>query len=1478
MKLDNIRQKLNDLRGESRTILWVAGFSRIYCAATVGFFALALFDYVAAPRSLHLRLVETLLLVALVAWAAYRRLIRPLRQPVSDRDLAQALLRRYPQLAEALPAAVEFLPHLSSDESNHASPKYPNERKLASRSNQEETQLQESGAAALQRKVVQRAEQLISDVDVRVLLNRKIMLRWLGLALICAVLTLTCFTSRPVLTWTAVERLTQPLNSVSWPQRNHLGLLCPTERIAEGGTLTVIVFDRQGEPLPDDLRLEIRGLTPNGDLLNESTPFFENPQWESILLAQPSSEDSEMPAEKETSEEPLAPEVLFRNPLPWESCSKPISRSARVSASQSGILFAQLNDVQGSLAYRIRGGDDHDMPWRNLSVLTPPKVVESKADLFPPEYSGLSSVQDSELIAGLPNTRVLFRASTNKPLREASLLFGQGDQIPCSIVGSEETHLEAEFYIPDHNSQFAVLMTDEEGLTLFTQQRFSVRSIPDAAPMLRVVRPQGNLYLTDNARVPLLLGLRDDLGLTELMLHVSYPESTDSIEMTIPLSIELTDNAFDERLEGTDGVVARGAEYFSLSGETPLSRNIARGPLEDVFSATPDIRTVAWTWDLESLNLGTDAKRVFWFEARDNWGQNAVSPPYRLEILDEDELQRKVRSQRALLIGELQAALDLQTRCSEYVAAYQKATRQTDDAEIPTPNLSAGPNSQNSSSQDASQQNTSTTGLGGILSIPDELEPQLETSLHTQRRVSEILTDVQSGVPWRLEILRADITRNALDMPETLQELDRIEETIQNLHRGGDSDSPLNEAQVQLGVAARQARLLADSFPYTGQNSSSDSLDLQERVEESLQRAKTAQQTVMDALSTLVGQLEESTGQRRRQAAWAEIEQEQRIVYQGTAELATQTLNRPDARRTPGEIETATRWADAQTRLADAAEPLLRPTTDSHNPDETPENGAITQSEFENMTPEQRDLARTMRNAGNAIRENRMGQAVAMQRELLRLLSEMSDSGSPLPLLDTENDTDDTDESDASTPLVNSPFGEKLVAWRDRQILLRDLTSVMGEDDSVSEPDETTLSRRDLAASQNNLADNVREIAVMFDQRGAIAHYILQTSDRMDVASARISRSQPHEQTLQIQQAAIDGLTRLADAMLAIHEASSEGVEEPTPQDPTENEPPSPEGVSSLELRLELELTRAVQTDLYHETMNADQNTDRNTDRNTSPDEVMPEEHQRASTPAESQQEYQRLAEQQAELGRLMLLLHERMSTPSSSDPEEPTPGRLIPPSASLMPSTTTFGPMTSSSAPEETLMPAMTATSSSDVVSDETPGVLPDASLLSETEAPAADIGWKMNAAARLLEQGDAGLPTQQLQTKILDQIADWIEQIPLSQGDPSEDEDPENDIPPENGVPLDPGGPGTPAPENPGSDIPAAPGEGTTGDASPTEVVLDPEARQELMQRVWGTLPDAQRELMSQLPMEEFLPAYGPMIGAYFERLASEQEMESP
>ena len=52
-----------------------------------------------------------------------------------------------------------------------------------------------------------------------------------------------------------------------------------------------------------------------------------------------------------------------------------------------------------------------------------------------------------------------------------------------------------------------------------------------------------------------------------------------------------------------------------------------------------------------------------------------------------------------------------------------------------------------------------------------------------------------------------------------------------------------------------------------------------------------------------------------------------------------------------------------------------------------------------------------------------------------------------------------------------------------------------------------------------------------------------------------------------------------------------------------------------------------------------------------------------------------------------------------------------------------------------------------------------------------------------------------------------------------------------------------------------------------------LDPAAQEELLKRVWGLLPEKDREQMRQAAGDEFLPEYESLIIQYFQRLAEEE-----
>jgi len=57
---------------------------------------------------------------------------------------------------------------------------------------------------------------------------------------------------------------------------------------------------------------------------------------------------------------------------------------------------------------------------------------------------------------------------------------------------------------------------------------------------------------------------------------------------------------------------------------------------------------------------------------------------------------------------------------------------------------------------------------------------------------------------------------------------------------------------------------------------------------------------------------------------------------------------------------------------------------------------------------------------------------------------------------------------------------------------------------------------------------------------------------------------------------------------------------------------------------------------------------------------------------------------------------------------------------------------------------------------------------------------------------------------------------------------------------------------------------------------VKLDPAAQDELLKRVWGLLPEKDREQMRQAAGDEFLPEYESLIIRYFRRLAEEENSQ--
>ena len=161
------------------------------------------------------------------------------------------------------------------------------------------------------------------------------------------------------------------------------------------------------------------------------------------------------------------------------------------------------------------------------------------------------------------------------------------------------------------------------------------------------------------------------------------------------------------------------------------------------------------------------------------------------------------------------------------------------------------------------------------------------------------------------------------------------------------------------------------------------------------------------------------------------------------------------------------------------------------------------------------------------------------------------------------------------------------------------------------------------------------------------------------------------------------------------------------------------------------------------------------------------------------------------------------------------------------------------------------------------------------QQDNPLIDLARQMRSVEHRIAKADSGKATQDGQKRIMDQLDTMIEQVRKSccgggkpgqkqcQGGTGERKKVAPSKKPRQG-------------KKPGKG--SSPGESTTGakveQPGPAGSRTDMEQMQTLMKRLWGELPQRDREQMLQYPVEQFLPEYEQMIEEYYKHLSREKE----
>jgi hypothetical protein len=248
-----LQERLAELRAKVRQLLWLHGVSWLIAVLLGTLLIVGCCDWMLHLDDAGVRLILGLSIVAIVGYVAYRRLIAPLRVPLTDIDLALKIERRFPQFKDALASTIQFL-QADKDPS--------------------------LGAPELQQRVIDKTLRQAKFLHFEDVLQSKPVQRITWTAFFVLMATVLIVGLNRAEAATALKRLVFPFGSHPWPKRVHLQFVTrdlepmaidesEPLRIARGDTfeLTAINLNDRGR-LPLAVHLEFRH--PDGSVTRET--------------------------------------------------------------------------------------------------------------------------------------------------------------------------------------------------------------------------------------------------------------------------------------------------------------------------------------------------------------------------------------------------------------------------------------------------------------------------------------------------------------------------------------------------------------------------------------------------------------------------------------------------------------------------------------------------------------------------------------------------------------------------------------------------------------------------------------------------------------------------------------------------------------------------------------------------------------------------------------------------------------------------------------------------------------------------------------------------------------------------------------------------------------------------------------------------------------------------------------------------------
>lgn len=1267
-----------------------------------------------------------------------------------------------------------------------------------------------AGSAALRLAVVEQTAAKAATIRFDRVLDHRWALRAAARAALIVVVAVVLAALEPTAAGIAVGRLLHPLAPVSWPQRTHLVLLRHTPRLALGQTFEVEVAAAEGTELPAEVRIYYRFQSPDGTYTVQSEPM------------------------------------------------------RRVGA----VMVARRENVTSDFAYRVEGGDDRSMDWLPVQVTPPPSLVSLSVELVPPEYTGWRSGVADKSIRALVGTKVRFVGRADKPLQSAALCLEDGRKLRAWL--GEDKH---DFLVPGPNGQGLVVensttywieLTDCDGLASGAKTQWPIQAVPDHPPTVSIEQPKGALSVTAQAVVPVVVQASDDLALRRVELRISRSDHPESAQVV---------------------VLYQG----------PQQVETLHPPVPPAAGQEADRRTFQHRIALEQFDLPAGSHVELCAVAADYLGQQTTSQPRRLSVITVEQMQKRLGLRQSAVLAELDRVLKMQRSNFSQIGALHarlKAQGRLERADVD--HLQASELNQR-------QINRTLAGRGEgmpelVLGLLAELVQNRIDNAELQRQMEGVLMEIDRLEREHLIDLGRQLTAavkaaqmslqgtsgaaqpddslmRALVASERHQEqvVAALEQLLGRLARWDDYrrfQRELNQLlQQQQDLSARGAQLAEQTLTrplseLTPQQSaglhalSAEQLMLAQQFDRTLHQMQLATAELQQADPLAAQALADAAAEARRLALGAQMRfcaenfrenrmgqalSAQKLIIEGLQELLDVLSGRRDLElsRLLGKLEQShkelselvERQQTIRQQLASASLlPAAAQRKELHRLAGA-QDQLRTLAEQLARRLERLEARRPAAEVAGAIEQMRRAGAAAASSDAA---GSLSGAAAAVRHLETAQTELAARRLQLQAEMVQQHFARLAETIKhlhaEQQNLLEQTRQLdAGRQSPVQLTRAEAAGLAQLASRQRQLRGHTGELAERMSVAPAIRLVLEQAARSMDEASHMLDRRVSGTDAQNAQRAAAAQLALLMEAVGPEPDDQSQTQQAETPTDGQQNR------TVAVRWLAELKLIRLMQQQVNSQTQHLHRQTSAG-----------------GRAAGEQTQAFGVLAAQQERLSELLLRfmgsIHPEAADPTNAGPSHPNgAGR-----ETANPKSPRGSPATEAQAPQT-------------VPEEFRTKLIRELGQASESEEdnPLLDIAQRMRITAKRLAQLDAGEQTQRQQAGILADLDELIRQARKAarQASPSRMQQLAARFSANGTTPRDQA-------DN-ASEKPSAQGTRAAEGTQPKPENLQ-KAIESMKRNVWGMLPPQQREAVMELPVEEFLPQYRPLIESYFRRLA--------